>query len=158
MKKILKIILATIALFLAAYYFYPEKPLPQGIKIDKISVDKSDHRMDVFSKGELIKSYKVSIGKGDNFIRATKYEDYQYVTPTGSYFIDSKFENSSFHKALTISYGNLIEIHGIKNGLGFIGKFHRFRDWTQGCIALTDKEIDELYNAVSIGTPIVIQR
>ena len=49
-----------------------------------------------------------------------------------------------------------MKIHGLLNGLGFIGKFHRWFDWTSGCIAVTDEEIDELYNAVKINTQIEI--
>ena len=54
------------------------------------------------------------------------------------------------------SPGGLIKIHGIKNGLGFIGKFHRLVDWTQGCIALTNREVKELYEHVPVGTVIEI--
>ena len=110
--------------------------------------------MSVFSKGEAIKNYHVSLGRGVYGIHDKHWDN---VTPTGTFFIDTKFTESSFHKALTISYGNQVEIHGAKNGLGFIGKFHRLIDWTQGCIALTNTEMDELYKAVPIGTTITIQ-
>lgn len=89
------------------------------------------------------------------------------------YFIDSKNPKSGYHKNLGISYpneediqnakfegvepGGEIKIHGLRNGLGFIGKFHRWYDWTAGCIALTDSEIDELYRSVEMGSPILIQ-
>ncbi|WP_343557368.1 L,D-transpeptidase family protein [Sphingobacterium sp.] len=52
--------------------------------------------------------------------------------------------------------GGDIKIHGLRNGLGFIGKLQRCADWTFGCMALTDSEIDELFDAVAIGTPIEI--
>jgi murein L,D-transpeptidase YafK len=135
------------------YYFYPEAPLPENVTIDSIIVDKSDHRMDVFSAGTMMKSYKVSLGRGEWGIHD---EDWDNVTPVGSYIIDTKFTNSSFHKALTISFGNQIEIHGIRNYLGLIGKFHRWVDWTRGCIAVTNQEVDELYRAVPVGAKIVI--
>ncbi len=54
------------------------------------------------------------------------------------------------------SLGGQIKIHGLRNGVGMIDKFHRWSDWTQGCIALTNEEIDELYEAVSIGIKIEI--
>ena len=47
-------------------------------------------------------------------------------------------------------------VHGIRNGFGWVGRAHRWVDWTVGCIVLTDPEIEELYNIVSDGTPIVI--
>ena len=94
-------------------------------------------------------------------------------TPEGIYQINNKNAKSDYHKNLGISYPNKadiknakrlgkqtggdIKIHGIKNKMGFIGKFHRWFNWTQGCIAVTDEEIDELYNSVKIGTKIDIK-
>ena len=54
------------------------------------------------------------------------------------------------------SAGGLIKIHGLKNGRGYIGKFHRLKDWTAGCIAVTNSEIDELYAAVKPNAVIII--
>ena len=48
-------------------------------------------------------------------------------------------------------------IHGLPNGLGFLGRAQRFRDWTAGCIALTNREVDEVWRAVPAGTPIEIR-
>ncbi len=48
-------------------------------------------------------------------------------------------------------------IHGIRNGLGWLGSFHRVKDWTKGCIAVTDPEIDEIWNEVPVGTPVEIE-
>ena len=94
-------------------------------------------------------------------------------TPEGIYSINDKNPDSGYHKNLGISYpdkddldnarrlgksaGGDIKIHGLRNRIGFIGKFHRLFDWTLGCIAVTDKEIDELYRAVKIGTRIEIK-
>jgi murein L,D-transpeptidase YafK len=52
--------------------------------------------------------------------------------------------------------GGLIKIHGLKNGFGFVGKFHRFYDWTDGCIAVTNLEMEELFQNVTIGTKLII--
>jgi murein L,D-transpeptidase YafK len=49
-------------------------------------------------------------------------------------------------------------VHGLKNGLGWVGRAHRFVDWTVGCIAITNPEIEELYRIVPDGTPIEIRR
>ncbi|MEM6736901.1 MAG: L,D-transpeptidase family protein [Bacteroidota bacterium] len=59
-------------------------------------------------------------------------------------------------KANAPNSGGDIKIHGLKNGRGWIGKFHRLMDWTDGCIAVTNSEIKELYDAVLIGIPIQI--
>lgn len=144
-------------------------PLPIGTQIDYIVVYKSQHKMDVYANGGVIKSYQIALG--ENPIGAKHFEG-DKKTPEGSYFIDKKNPQSRYHKNLSISYpneadlayaaqygkrpGSEIKIHGITNGLGHLGAKHRMVDWTQGCIALTNEEIDELYNAVSIGTPIDI--
>jgi murein L,D-transpeptidase YafK len=87
--------------------------------------------------------------------------------------LDSRKSDSSFHRALHISYpsaadvaqahasgldpGGLIMVHGLPNGLGFLGRLHRLVDWTDGCVAVTNAEIDELWQAVADGTPIKIE-
>ena len=95
-------------------------------------------------------------------------------TPEGRYTINNKNPNSEFHKNLGISYpndediaqarqhskpvGGDIKIHGLKNGQGFIGRFQHWRDWTNGCIALTNEEIDELFKHTPMGIPIEIKK
>ncbi len=169
MKKwIFRILILVIAL-LVIYYFKPDKKLPSNAKIDKLVVKKSERIMQAYSKGEVIKVYSISLGR--NPLGDKKFEG-DKRTPEGSYTINDKNPNSGFHKNLGVSYpnkddineanklglktGGEIKIHGLRNGLGFIGKFHRLFDWTAGCIALTDNEVDELYDHVIIGTPIII--
>jgi murein L,D-transpeptidase YafK len=146
------------------------KKLDKSVKIDKIIVEKSKRKMYVYSKGELLKTYKISLGR--NSIGDKEYEG-DKRTPEGEYFICDKNPKSAFHKNIGISYpnqqdieeaekvdknpGGQIKIHGIKNELSWIGRFHRIIDWTSGCIAVTDKEIDELYEAIPIGIPIEIK-
>jgi murein L,D-transpeptidase YafK len=169
MKKLTSLILLTVVLMGVAYYFFPEQKLPADKKIDKIIVRKNDRIMEVYSGGEVIKTYTVSLGRnpvGD------KQSEGDKRTPEGHYRVISKNPDSQYHKNLGISYpdnndiaeaeknnvkpGGEIKIHGIRNGFGFIGKFQRLTDWTAGCIALTDEEVDELYARVEIGTPIII--
>jgi len=151
------------------YYFLPEKRLPRDKKVDKLLVYTSAGIMEAYCQGEVVKRYKISIGQvpvGDKEWEGDK------KTPEGHYIINDKNPNSGFHKNLGISYpnatdvaeakrkgvkpGGAVKIHGLKNGRGFIGKFHRVLNWTAGCIAVTDEEVDELYARVEIGTPIVI--
>jgi murein L,D-transpeptidase YafK len=152
------------------YYWYPEQQLPSNVQIDYIVVEKSKHELSVFSHGKLLKIYPIAIGK--NPIGRKEVEG-DNKTPEGMYCINDKNPNSSFHKNLGISYPNTydslmakgstsalgkdIKIHGLKTGLGFIGKFHRFFDWTAGCIAVKNSEINELYNSVPIGTTIELK-
>ena len=60
-------------------------------------------------------------------------------------------------KSMGVSPGGNIMIHGMKNGLGWIGRFHTFIDWTKGCIAVTNDEIDEIWELVPIGTKVEIR-
>ena len=168
-KIILSVVLLTLV-GLSVYYFYPEKKLPNDVQIDNIVVYKSKRQLLVYSDGQLLKIYKISLGKQP--IGAKEFEGDKKI-PEGIYFINDKNPNSSYHKNLGISYpdkddienakqlgkpaGGDIKIHGLRNNMGFIGKFHRWFDWTLGCIAVTDEEIDELYDAVKVGACIEIK-
>jgi murein L,D-transpeptidase YafK len=168
-KYITLSIFATI-LGLTTYYFYPEEKLQKNIVVDKIIVYKSKRQLLAYSNGLMVKTYKISLG--GNPLGAKAFEDDQ-KTPEGLYYINEKNTVSNYHKKLVISYPNLINqsyakkmsknpgsnilIHGLHNKLRFLGKFQRWYDWTDGCIALTNEEVDELYMAVKIGTPIEIK-
>lgn len=67
-------------------------------------------------------------------------------------------QDIKYAKSIEKNPGGLIKIHGIRNGYGWIGRFHLLFNWTLGCIAMTDKELDELYENVKIGTPIEIKQ
>lgn len=167
MKKMIYIILLLI-FGVVIYYFYPEKKLPNGKIIDKIAVFKSKRKMLVYSEGKLLKTYKISLGK--NSVGHKEVEG-DFKTPEGIYEINAK-NPSGYHKNLGVSYpnekdiarakslgkspGGHIKIHGIRNGSGFISKFQRWKDWTAGCIAVTNEEVDELYESVKIGAKIEI--
>ena len=153
------------------YVFAPgHKPLPPGTRVDRIEIDKSAHTMTVFEKQRVRKIYNISLGRGGP---ERKRQEGDMRTPEGSYRIDMQLEHSSYHKALQISYpngsdrayanrlaeqpGGQIMIHGLPNRLGFIGRLHLLADWTQGCIAVTNSEIDELWEAVPLGTTVEIR-
>jgi murein L,D-transpeptidase YafK len=168
MKKFLKI-LSFLVLLLFIYYIFPEKKLNENVQIDKIVVNKSKRELLVFSNNNLLKSYTISLGKSPD---GDKQFEGDNKTPEGIYFINGKNSESGYHKSIAISYpnnedrkyankigkspGGDIKIHGIKNGFSRLGKFHRWIDWTKGCIAVKDDEIEELYKSVKIGTPIEI--
>ena len=167
LKYTVRLILASLIIAIG-FYLYPEKPLPENIKIDSLVVYKSKKRMLAISNGKCIKTYKISIGR--NPIGKKEYEG-DNKTPEGKYIINDKNPNSGFHKNLGISYpnesdienakkigkptGGDVKIHGLKNGLGIFDKLHYWFT-TRGCIRVTNSEVDELYNAVPIGTPIEI--
>jgi murein L,D-transpeptidase YafK len=145
----------------------PPAPLPADAKVDLLVVDKGQHRLLAYSRGVLLRSYSVALGRDPV---GPKLRQGDRRTPEGQYFIDAHNPNSSFHRALHVSYpsvadaararsagydpGGEIMIHGIHNGLGWIGRTHHLMDWTVGCIAVSDPEIEELYRIVPDGTRI----
>ncbi len=168
-KKLLKYSLLISIITIIAWYFLPQKKLDTTKVIDKIVVIKHKRKLEVYSKGEHLKTYKISLGRE---LKGHKQFEGDNKTPEGFYTINDKNPNSVYHLNLGVSYpnkkdkayakqegkspGGLIKIHGLKNGMGYIGKFHRWVDWTQGCIAVTNDEIEELYDNVPIGTVIEI--
>jgi hypothetical protein len=110
-----------------------------------------------------------AMSKDPKIARASAADWFLERAYTSRYLIDSHNPSSAFHRALHVSYpsaaeaaqarsggydpGGDIMVHGIHNGLGWIGRAHRFIDWTVGCIAVTDSEIEELYRIVPDGTP-----
>jgi murein L,D-transpeptidase YafK len=169
----LKIIVTFIAICTLALYFYAHHNwhrLSAGTTIDRIVVEKSARRLSVFRDGRHVKTYRIALGHNP---MGPKQEEGDMKTPEGSYKIDGRNVQSNFHLALHVSYpsdednkfaaargasaGSDIMIHGIRNGLGWIGAFHRWKDWTHGCIALTDEEIEELWRVTPDGTTIEIR-
>jgi murein L,D-transpeptidase YafK len=147
----------------------PEYAFPVGALADRIVVSKSHRRLELYANGQLLKSYVVSLGRCPV---GPKQREGDKRTPEGLYTIEAHKPDSSFHKALKVSYpsaadrmaaekrgvapGSDIMIHGMRNGLGFIGRLQRRMDWTAGCIAVTNPEIEEIYRVVRDGTPIEI--
>lgn len=141
-----------------------------GFDVDHILVNKSEKKMSLFSQGKRVKEYSVVFGENP---KGHKQQEGDERTPEGKYILDYKKDDSSFYKAIHISYpneddrvkaqkngvnpGGSIMIHGQKNGLGWLSWLTQRFNWTNGCIAVTNKEIDEIWNMVKTGTPIEIQ-
>ncbi len=138
-------------------------------KIDSIRVEKSRRLMHLLHNGKCIKSYHISLGQnpvGD------KVQEGDNKTPEGTYIIDGKISEGRYYRYLSISYpdendrdranglgvnpGGDIMIHGLPWGYGWLGRLHLLRDWTYGCIAVTNREMDELYTIIETGTPVEI--
>jgi murein L,D-transpeptidase YafK len=144
--------------------------LPPDTKADRVTIEKSERRLTLYKDGRLMKGYKISLGRSPI---GQKEREGDRRTPEGRYHIDFRKPDSAFHRALHISYPNIrdveaakqkgvspggdIMIHGIRNGMGWLGKLHRLVDWTAGCIAVTDWEIEEIWMAVPDGTPVEIK-
>lgn len=139
------------------------------LKADKILVEKSIRMLSLYYHGKLVRSYSVALG---NTPIGDKVYEGDGKTPEGKYKIDFHKPNSAYHRALHITYPNTadsaqakavgksaggdIMIHGLPNGKGWLGQSSKKIDWTNGCIALTNIEIEEIYAAVPNGTLVEI--
>lgn len=138
-------------------------------KADRVLVKKSESRLYLMNNGKIIKDFHVVFGENPH---GHKQQEGDKRTPEGRYTLDFKKSDSAYYKAIRISYpnkqdiqrakergqkpGGQIMIHGQKNGRGWLAPFSRFFNWTDGCIAVTDAEIEEIWAAVDVGTPIEI--
>jgi len=148
-------------------------PHPQThprVKADSVVVVKSTRTLTLLSRGQVLRTYKVALG-GEPV--GAKQQQGDHRTPEGHYVLDRRNPKSKFHKSIHISYpnekdrreaakrgvppGGDIMIHGLPNGFGWLGDSHRAQDWTDGCIAVTDQEMDEIWDLVADGTPIEIK-
>lgn len=146
-------------------------PLPWDRLVDRLVVHKADRRLYAFIDGAAVKAYEIALGFSPAGHKAFEGDG---RTPEGVYFIDRKNAYSRFHLSLGVSYpdrddrfraeslgvspGGNIMIHGFpdEDPLGFT-LAHPHRDWTNGCIAVTNREIEELWRSVPLGTPIHIE-
>ena len=142
----------------------------QKVTTDTILIEKKARRLTLFAKGEVLKTYRIALGGNPD---GPKERQGDNKTPEGTYVIDSRNKNSRYHQSLHISYpnesdkkrakelgvspGGDIMIHGIKNGYSWVGDAHADVDWTKGCIAVTDEEIDEIFTLVPNGTIVEIR-
>jgi murein L,D-transpeptidase YafK len=133
-------------------------------------VEKSKRTMTLFSGDVAVKTYLVALGGSPV---GPKQKEGDHKTPEGTYTIDSKNAASRFHLGLHISYpneadrkrarklgaspGGAIMIHGLPKEFAYLGALHRKTDWTDGCIAVTDDEIEEIWRLVKVGTPVEIR-
>jgi len=137
---------------------------------DKVLIEKKRRRLTLISKGEAIKTYRIALGGNPV---GPKEREGDNKTPEGNYTIESRNRHSDYHLSLRISYpnerdkkrakglgvspGGDIMIHGVKNDLSWVGEFHAEIDWTEGCIAVTNKEMEEIVRLVPNGTPVEIR-
>lgn len=143
--------------------------LQKGV-VDKLLIEKKARRLTLFSQGKLLKSYQIALGGNPH---GPKERRGDHKTPEGIYTIDARNMNSQYHLSLHISYpneqdrkrakksgmdpGGDIMIHGIKNGFSWVGERHAETDWTRGCIAVTDDEIEEIARLVPNGATVEIR-
>ncbi len=138
--------------------------------VDHVSVDKSKRRMYLMEGSVILKEFRIALGANP---KGHKQEEGDNRTPEGNYTLDFIINDSAFYRSIHISYpdaidrlqasrrgvypGGNIKIHGLKNGETQDPSFIQSFDWTNGCIAITNEEMDEFIKLVPIGTPITIE-
>lgn len=139
-------------------------------KADRVVVIKSESKLVLKRNGTIIGAYHVALGGNP---RGHKQQRGDRRTPEGSYILDFKKKDSAYYRAIRISYpntsdkararrkgvhpGGSIMIHGQKNGYGHLAHITQRFNWTDGCIAVTNEEMDRIWQAVDVGTPIEIK-
>ncbi|MDA1076148.1 MAG: L,D-transpeptidase family protein [Proteobacteria bacterium] len=139
---------------------------PTNPAVDSVLVVKSERKMYLLANGSTVNEYAVVFGRNPV---GHKQQEGDGRTPEGRYTLDFKNADSAFYKSIKISYpdaedtaraekqgvspGGLIMIHGQKNGSDWARNY----DWTDGCIAVTNAEMDELWQLLEEGFPIEIR-
>ncbi len=168
MKSIFSTFIGAILLINPTESASPSCPIPDN-SVTKIIVYKSDRKLELRDNDQILKTYRIALGKNPI---GHKQRQGDNKTPEGTYKISGKNPNSKFHKSLRISYpneqdiicaknncvnpGSDIMIHGLDKKSAWIGKGHVARDWTQGCIAVSNDEMDEIYRTIKVGATIQI--
>ena len=164
MKITCSIISAALAILLFSGLAYTDQTA------DSVLVVKSDSRLYLFHDGKELTSFKVAFGSNPE---GHKQQQGDERTPEGYYILDYKNPNSKYYKSIHISYPNAqdrqnarkrgvnpggdIMIHGQPNGYGGFSTIVQFFNWTNGCIALSNPDMDIVWDTVKPGTPIEIR-
>ena len=139
-------------------------------KADHVVVSKSAKTLSLYKGEGLLASYPVVFGAHPV---GHKQQEGDGRTPEGHYVLDQKNANSAFHRSIHISYpnkqnvesakargvspGGAVMVHGQRNGFGWAAFITQHFNWTSGCIALTNEDMDAVWEAVDAGTPIEIK-
>ncbi|RVC62478.1 MAG: hypothetical protein EOS65_24410 [Mesorhizobium sp.] len=147
-------------------------PALAGEQVYLVRVEKSERRLDLIGDGgKILRSYGIALG-GEPL--GHKRQEADERTPEGRYVLDWRNANSAAYKSIHISYpnaedlaaakargvdaGGMIMIHGQPNAFGWLGWLLQLVDWTDGCVGVTDSDMDEIWTMVANGTPIEIRQ
>jgi murein L,D-transpeptidase YafK len=148
------------------------RPNPDRVTFtaDSIVVEKSRHTMTMYNQGTPVRIYFIALGLNPVGKKIARGDN---RTPEGLYFIEAHNPDSKYHLSLRVSYPNAqdiaeaaakgleaggdIMIHGLPHGFENVGSEHRQRDWTNGCIAVTNAEIEEIWSAIPDGAVVHIK-
>jgi murein L,D-transpeptidase YafK len=140
----------------------------EKVQADMVVVHKGERRLMLLREGEVLKEYKVNLGRSPVGHKTRQGDN---KTPEGLYVIDGRKPDCGYYLGLHISYpdpvdvenarmagvspGGSIYIHGLPNGVR--NKYRMLPDWTRGCIAVSNEEIEEIWELVPDGTLIEIK-
>lgn len=139
-------------------------------KVDLVRVLKSERKLELVSSGKVLKEFRIALGSNPD---GHKQQEGDGRTPEGIYALDYKKSDSAYYKAIHVSYPNAVDtalakargvspggqimIHGQKNGLGWLSFISQRMDWTQGCVALSNDDMETVWKLVDVGTKIEIR-
>jgi murein L,D-transpeptidase YafK len=163
-------VLSALSVGLAALLVPPSASAQMQLHADEIVIVKHKRVLRLMQHGHVIATYPVALGPHPI---GPKEREGDGRTPEGFYIIDYRTRDTGYYLALHLSYPNEIDqvlaredhvdpggaifIHGMPNGSGDPDPVKFFKDWTNGCIAVSDPAMREIWNAVSIGTQVVIK-
>jgi murein L,D-transpeptidase YafK len=158
---------AVIFLFVSGLFLGGQNP---RIEVDRVVVYKQQRKLVLLQNGKEVRSYKIALGSQPV---GPKVQQGDHRTPEGTYVLDRRNSNSQFYKAFHLSYPNSkdvaaarrlrvspggdIMLHGLPRDYAWVGKAQSMHDWTDGCIAVSNEEMDELWSLIHVGTPIDIR-
>ena len=138
-------------------------------KVDAVKVDKLGRRLYLMSGGDIVRSFPVALGGNPV---GHKRQEGDRRTPEGRYLLDVRKADSAYYRALHISYpdardvadarsrgvspGGAVMIHGQRNGFGWLAPLVQRFDWTDGCVALSNEDMEVVWTLVEPGTPVVL--
>jgi murein L,D-transpeptidase YafK len=147
-----------------------DSSLPKDAHVSRVVILKSVRELRLMDGEKVLKTYKVALGPHPV---GPKQKQGDGRTPEGVYTISGRNVNSAYHRSLRVSYpsaedlarakkagvdpGGDIFIHGLPKAYAWVGAGHRMHDWTLGCIAVTNDEIEEIWRAVANGTTVEIK-
>jgi murein L,D-transpeptidase YafK len=151
------------------YAHWPHTRLPEGLTADRVTIYKSQRRMVLVQEDRILSEYIVALSRNEG----PKERTGDGKTPEGRYRVDARYDHDSrYHRSLHLSYpndqdlarakalgvdpGGGISIHGIREEFRFVGRLHRLFNWTRGCIAICNQEIEDVWRAVPDHTPVHI--
>ncbi len=156
----------SLSIMIAAAFAQSAEPA----KVDRVVVSKTRKLLMLMKGDQVIKQYRVALGKNP---LGHKERQGDSKTPEGEYVLDWRNPKSRFYRSIHISYpndndtanarrlgvspGGNIMIHGLPNGMAWLGFVHAYINWTDGCIAVTNEEIEEIWEQVQDGTRIQIE-